>query len=157
MSPANGKLCGKNNRECYHCNVNNTAAHQSKLDHLTRLHQRNAQSRINHGSSQPPAKESGPPTGSPLAIAKTAMQSLQMRSETVGTTANRTPLVEGYVSETDCRPASRAPLHGRLPGLTTWARAEFAHESPTCGTTRVDDHAVSNTPLPKACSEPPGE
>jgi Rieske 2Fe-2S family protein len=95
---SNWKLVWENNRECYHCNVNHPQYIKANFDHY------NADDTIErvalHLNLVTERSE-----------AKWAAQGLQVRSETGMTefpdpdnniwyAANRTPLVDGYVSET---------------------------------------------------------
>jgi Rieske 2Fe-2S family protein len=95
---SNWKLVWENNRECYHCNVNHPQYTRANFDHY------NSDDTIERVAEELEAVTSRLET-------KLAAQGMTIRSETGMTPfpdpdhriwwgANRTPLVEGYVSET---------------------------------------------------------
>ncbi len=95
---SNWKLVWENNRECYHCNVNHPQYIKANFDHY------NADDTIPRVAERLKAVTS-------RLEAKLAAQGMSLRNETGMTkfpdpehgiwyAANRTPLVEGYVSET---------------------------------------------------------
>jgi len=109
---ANWKLVWENNRECYHCNLNHPQYIKANFDHY-------------NADDTTPQLRDRMTTASVELESKWAAAGIAPRSETGMTpfpdadrniwySANRTPLVEGYVSETmDGRAV--APLMGDYP------------------------------------------
>ena len=104
---ANWKLVWENNRECYHCNVNHPQYIKANFDHYNAD---DSSARVQASIAQATARSE----------AKWASEGLAVTHREAGMTlfpdkhwfsVNRTPLVDGYVSETmDGR--AKAPLMG---------------------------------------------
>jgi Rieske 2Fe-2S family protein len=141
---ANWKLVWENNRECYHCNVNHPQYIKANFDHYNAddLSER-IQSRIDAAVARSEAKWAA--AGLAVSHRRTGMTHFPDAESNCWYAANRTPLVEGYVSETlDGRQA--APLMGD-------------YTEPDVGTLRIRslpnlwlhascDHAVTTRVLP---------
>ena len=148
---ANWKLVWENNRECYHCNVNHPQYIKANFDHY------NADDTIPRIAERLKAVTT-------RLEAKLAAQGMSMRQETGMTefpdpdhsiwyAANRTPLVEGYVSETmDGKPV--APLMGdysdpdvgtlRIRSLPNfWIHASCDH----CVSVRLTPNGLTHTSI----------
>lgn len=106
---ANWKLVWENNRECYHCNVNHPQYIRANYDHYnaddTSPRIREAMQAVAERTAQT-WEAAGIPTH-----AQTGMTTFPDVERNIWFSANRTPLVDGWVSETmDGRPV--APLMG---------------------------------------------
>ncbi|MEX2307944.1 MAG: aromatic ring-hydroxylating dioxygenase subunit alpha [Pirellulales bacterium] len=107
---ANWKLIWENNRECYHCNVNHPQYIKANFDHYNAddLSER-IQSRIDSVVAR--SEEKWTAAGLALSHRRSGMAQFPDADRNGWFAANRTPLVEGYVSETlDGRQV--APLMG---------------------------------------------
>jgi Rieske 2Fe-2S family protein len=95
---ANWKLVWENNRECYHCNVNHPQYTKANFDHYnaddTSPRTRELMSRA---SAQVEAKWTA--SGIAATHKQTGMTIFPDAKQNIWYSANRTPLVEGYVSE----------------------------------------------------------
>ena len=141
---ANWKLVWENNRECYHCNANHPQYIKANFDHYN---DDDATSRIRDEMNAVIARSEQKWAAAGLAptYKQTGMTQFPDAGRNIWFAANRTPLVEGWMSESmDGRPV--APLMGDYPG-------------PDVGTLRVrtlpnfwnhasGDHAVSTRLLP---------
>ena len=108
--PANWKLVWENNRECYHCNVNHPQYIKANFDHFNAddLSER-VQSRIDKAVARSQEKWSA--AGLAVSHRRTGMTQFPDTERNCWFAANRTPLVDGYVSESmDGRQV--APLMG---------------------------------------------
>lgn len=110
---ANWKIVWENNRECYHCNVNHPQYIQANFDHYNADDtSERVQSQIDAAVSRSEAKWSA--TGLSVSHRQTGMTVFPDAERNCWFSANRTPLVDGYVSETmDGRQV--APLMGDYP------------------------------------------
>jgi Rieske 2Fe-2S family protein len=149
--PANWKLVWENNRECYHCNVNHPQYIKANFDHYNAD---DTSERIRGAIVTATAKQEGRWADQGLAAThtETGMCVFPDAAGKVWYSANRTPLVEGYLSETmDGRQV--APLMGD-------------YQAPDVGTLRMRtlpnfwnhsscDHGVSTrlTPLGRNATE----
>jgi Rieske 2Fe-2S family protein len=107
---ANWKLVWENNRECYHCNVNHPQYIKANFDHYnaddTSERIRNEMEKVIARSEQKWAA-----CGLAVTHKQTGMTLFPDAGSNIWYSANRTPLVDGYVSETmDGRQV--APLMG---------------------------------------------
>ena len=141
---ANWKLVWENNRECYHCNVNHPQYIKANFDHYNAddTNER-IQSRISKAVER--SEEKWAAAGLAVSHRQSGMVQFPDAERNCWFAANRTPLVEDYVSETmDGRQA--APLMGD-------------YTEPDVGTLRVRtlpnrwhhascDHAVTTRLLP---------
>jgi Rieske 2Fe-2S family protein len=141
---ANWKLVWENNRECYHCNVNHPQYIKANFDHYDAddMNER-VQARVDHVVARSEAKWAA--AGLAVSHRRSGMTEFPDVERNCWYAANRTPLVEGYVSETmDGRQA--APLMGD-------------YTDPDVGTLRIRtlpnmwnhsscDHAVTTRLLP---------
>jgi Rieske 2Fe-2S family protein len=141
---ANWKIVWENNRECYHCNVNHPQYIKANFDHYNSddTNER-IRSRINTAVAR--SEEKWQAAGLAVSHRQTGMVQFPDAERNCWYAANRTPLVEGYVSETmDGRQV--APLMGD-------------YTDPDVGTMRIRtlpnmwhhascDHAVSTRLLP---------
>ena len=108
--PANWKLVWENNRECYHCNVNHPQYIKANFDHFNAddMSER-IQSRIDQAVAR--SEEKWTAAGLAVSHRRAGMTQFPDVDRNSWFAANRTPLVEGYVSETmDGRQV--APLMG---------------------------------------------
>ena len=108
--PANWKLLWENNRECYHCNVNHPQYIKANFDHFNAddTNER-TQTRIERAVAR--SQEKWTSTGLAVSHHRGGMTQFPNAEKNGWFAANRTPLVEGYVSETmDGRQV--APLMG---------------------------------------------
>lgn len=142
--PANWKLVWENNRECYHCNVNHPQYIKANFDHFDAddINER-IQSRMDSAVARSEQKWSE--AGLAVSHRRTGMTQFPDAERNCWFAANRTALVEGYVSETmDGRQV--APLMGD-------------YQDADVGTMRIRtlpnmwhhascDHAVSTRVLP---------
>jgi Rieske 2Fe-2S family protein len=141
---ANWKIVWENNRECYHCNVNHPQYIKANFDHYNADDtSERIQTRI--GQAVARSKQKWAAAGLAVSHRRAGMTSFPELGANGWFSANRTPLVEGYVSETmdgrqvaplmgDYRDADVGTLRIRtLPNM--WLHA-------SC------DHAVSTRLLP---------
>jgi Rieske 2Fe-2S family protein len=148
---SNWKLVWENNRECYHCNVNHPQYIKANFDHY------------NADDAIPRVVERLKSVTTRLEL-KLAAQGMSLRNETGMTefpdpdhgiwyAANRTPLVEGYVSES-MDGQQVAPLMGdytdpevgtlRIRALPNfWIHASCDHSVAV----RLTPHGLSNTDI----------
>ena len=141
---SNWKLVWENNRECFHCNVNHPQYIRANFDHYnaddTSPAIREQMAGVVERSAAKWAAEGLAPTHQ-----RTGMTTFPDVENNIWYAANRTPLVDGYVSET-MDGAQVAPLMGD-------------YRDPTVGTFRIRtlpnfwnhsscDHAVSTRLLP---------
>jgi Rieske 2Fe-2S family protein len=111
--PANWKLVWENNRECYHCNVNHPQYIKANFDHFNAddISER-VQSRIDSVVAR--SQEKWSTAGLAVSHRRTGMTQFPDAERNCWFAANRTALVDGYVSETmDGRQV--APLMGDYP------------------------------------------
>jgi Rieske 2Fe-2S family protein len=107
---ANWKLVWENNRECYHCNVNHPQYIKANFDHY------NADDTIERIAQQLSlvtmrSEEMWSASGLAVSRTEAGMTEFPDPDQNIWYSSNRTPLVEGYVSETmDGRQV--APLMG---------------------------------------------
>lgn len=141
---ANWKLVWENNRECWHCNVNHPQYIKANFDHYN---PDDTPARVKDEIAEAVARSEAEWAAVGLAVShkQTGMTVFPDAGSKVWFSANRTPLVKGYVSETmDGRQV--APLMG-----------DYTHA--TVGTLRLRtlpnfwnhsscDHAVSTRLLP---------
>jgi Rieske 2Fe-2S family protein len=108
--PANWKLVWENNRECYHCNVNHPQYIKANFDHYNADDMtRRIQSRMEAAVTR--SEEKWSQAGLAVSHRRTGMAQFPDAERNCWFAANRTPLVDGYVSETmDGRQV--APLMG---------------------------------------------
>jgi Rieske 2Fe-2S family protein len=141
---ANWKLVWENNRECYHCNLNHPQYIKANFDHYNTD---DAAPRIREQMTQAAAKVEAKWAEAGLAATHkdTGMTTFPDAERNIWFSANRTPLVEGWVSETMDGQQS-APLMGD-------------YKDPDVGTLRMRtlpnfwnhsscDHGVSTRLLP---------
>lgn len=107
---ANWKLVWENNRECYHCNVNHPQYIKANFDHYNADDtSERIQGQIDAAVARSEAKWSA--EGLAVSHRKSGMTRFPDADANLWYSANRTPLVEGFVSETmDGQQA--APLMG---------------------------------------------
>ena len=96
---ANWKLVWENNRECYHCNVNHPQYIKANFDHYNAD---DTSERVRARISQAVARSEEKWAAAGLAVSHRRSGMTQFPDVEKGCwfAANRTPLVEGYVSET---------------------------------------------------------
>lgn len=141
---ANWKLIWENNRECYHCNVNHPQYIKANFDHYNAddINER-IQAQIDTAVTRSEAKLSA--AGLAISHRQSGMALFPDADRNCWFSANRTPLVEGYVSET-MEGKQVAPLMGD-------------YTDPDVGTMRIRtmpnlwhhsscDHGVSTRLLP---------
>ena len=141
---ANWKLVWENNRECYHCNVNHPQYIKANFDHYNAD---DTSERIQQRISSVVARSEQKWAAAGLAVShrQTGMTQFPDAERNCWYAANRTALVEGYVSET-MNGQQVAPLMGD-------------YTDPDVGTLRIRtlpnmwhhascDHAVSTRLLP---------
>jgi Rieske 2Fe-2S family protein len=141
---ANWKIVWENNRECYHCNVNHPQYIRANFDHFNADDTTSqAQAAIDNATLRSQKKWAA--SGLAVTHTRTGMTSFPACGSEGWFSANRTPLAEGYFSETmDGRQV--APLMGD-------------YSDPDVGTLRVRtmpnfwnhsscDHGVSTRLLP---------
>jgi Rieske 2Fe-2S family protein len=149
--PANWKLVWENNRECYHCNVNHPQYIKANFDHFNAD---DTSDRVRTAIDAATSRQESRWADQGLAAThtETGMCVFPDAANKIWYSANRTPLVEGYLSETmDGRQV--APLMGD-------------YQAPDVGTLRMRtlpnfwnhsscDHAVSTrlTPLSQCATE----
>ena len=141
---ANWKLVWENNRECFHCNVNHPQYIKANFDHY------NADDTIERVAEQlqrVTARSEAKWSAQGLAVtrAETGLTEFPDPENNIWYSANRTPLVDGYVSET-MDGQQVAPLMGDYPGpdvgtLRIRMLPNFWHHS-SC------DHSVSTRLTP---------
>jgi glycine betaine monooxygenase A len=141
---ANWKLVWENNRECYHCNVNHPQYIKANFDHYN-ADDTSDRVRADLGRALERSERAWAAQGLATTHRETGMTVFPDAERDLWFSANRTPLAEGYVSETmDGRMV--APLMG-------------AYQEPGVGTLRMRtlpnfwnhsscDHAVSTRLLP---------
>jgi Rieske 2Fe-2S family protein len=97
--PANWKIVWENNRECYHCNVNHPQYIRANFDHYNAddTNER-IQTRISTAVARSEQKWSA--AGLAVSHRRCGMTQFPNLEDDGWYSANRTPLVEGYVSET---------------------------------------------------------
>jgi glycine betaine catabolism A len=107
---ANWKIVWENNRECYHCNVNHPQYIKANFDHYNADDtSERIQSRIAQAVAR--SEEKWAAAGLAVSHRQSGMAQFPDAERNCWFAANRTPLVEGWVSETmDGRQA--APLMG---------------------------------------------
>ena len=141
---ANWKLVWENNRECYHCNLNHPQYIKANFDHYNAD---DTTARVREEIASAVAHNEGTWAAAGLGVThtQTGMAKFPDADNNVWFSANRTPLVEGYVSETmDGKQV--APLMG-------------GYQSADVGTLRIRtlpsfwnhsscDHSVSTRLLP---------
>ena len=141
---ANWKLVWENNRECYHCNANHPQYVKANFDHYnpddtTEGIRREIAAAVDRNEREWAA------SGLAVSHKQTGMTTFPNADRNLWFSANRTPLVEGYVSET-MTGRQVAPLMGD-------------YTRPTVGTLRIRtlpnfwnhsscDHSVSTRLLP---------
>lgn len=141
---ANWKVVWENNRECYHCNINHPQYIRANFDHYN-ADDTNERVRAEIARQANRSEAKWAAQGLSVTHKETGMTLFPDAERNIWFSANRTPLVDGYVSETmDGR--QKAPLMG-------------AYKEPDVGTLRVRalpnfwnhsscDHAVSTRLLP---------
>lgn len=141
---ANWKLVWENNRECFHCNVNHPQYIRANFDHYNADDTSpRVQKEIEAAVCR--SEEKWAAAGLAATHKQTGMTPFPDAENNIWFSANRTPLVEGYVSET-LNGQQVAPLMGDYP-------------DPDVGTLRIRtlpnfwnhsscDHAVSTRLLP---------
>ncbi|MEW6158495.1 MAG: aromatic ring-hydroxylating dioxygenase subunit alpha [Verrucomicrobiota bacterium] len=141
---ANWKLVWENNRECYHCNINHPQYIKANFDHFN-ADDTTPGIRQQIEAAVERSERKWASTGLSATHKQTGMTLFPDAENNIWYSANRTPLVEGYLSETmDGRPA--APLMGdyREPDVGTLrirSLPNFWNHS-SC------DHGVSTRLLP---------
>jgi glycine betaine catabolism A len=146
---ANWKLVWENNRECYHCNANHPQYIKANFDHFNAD---DATPRIREQMSAAVQRSESKWAASGLAVSRkdTGMTTFPDAERNIWYAANRTALVDGYVSES-MDGQQVAPLMGDYP-------------DPDVGTLRIRtlpnfwnhsscDHAVSTRLLPAGPQE----
>jgi glycine betaine catabolism A len=140
---ANWKLVWENNRECWHCNVNHPQYIKANFDHFNAD---DTPERVRRQIAEAVARSEAEWAAAGLAVShKRAGMTVFPDTDGVWFSANRTPLVDGFVSET---------LHGKqvAPLMGEYTQA-------TVGTLRLRtlpnfwnhsscDHSVSTRLLP---------
>ncbi len=110
---ANWKLVWENNRECYHCNVNHPQYIKANFDHFNADDtSERIQARIDRAVAH--SEEKWAATGLAVSHRQSGMTEFPNIGRNGWFSANRTPLVEGYVSET-MNGQQVAPLMGDYP------------------------------------------
>jgi Rieske 2Fe-2S family protein len=110
---ANWKIVWENNRECYHCNVNHPQYIKANFDHFDADDtSEQIQTRINRAVAR--SEEKWAAAGLAVSHRQTGMTPFPDADRNCWFAANRTPLVEGYVSET-MTGRQVAPLMGEYP------------------------------------------
>jgi Rieske 2Fe-2S family protein len=141
---ANWKLVWENNRECYHCNVNHPQYIKANFDHYNAD---DASDRIRTAIAEATARSHAKWAACGLAVThkETGIAVFPDPDRDLWYSINRTPLVEGYVSET-MTGRQVAPLMGQYtdPDVGTLrlrTMPNFWHHS-SC------DHSVSTQLVP---------
>ena len=107
---ANWKLVWENNRECYHCNVNHPQYTRANFDHYN-VDDTSPQIQERIGAAVRQSEEKWAASGLQITHKQSGMTPFPDPDHDIWYSANRTPLAEGYVSETmDGRQV--APLMG---------------------------------------------
>ncbi|MDP7274092.1 MAG: aromatic ring-hydroxylating dioxygenase subunit alpha [Planctomycetaceae bacterium] len=107
---ANWKIVWENNRECYHCNVNHPQYIQANFDHYN-ADDTTPQTQAAIDAASARSQEKWAASGLAVTHTRTGMTSFPACGPDGWFSANRTPLVDGYLSETmDGRQV--APLMG---------------------------------------------
>ena len=107
---ANWKIVWENNRECYHCNVNHPQYIKANFDHYNADDtSERIQARISTVVAR--SEEKWAAAGLAVSHRRSGMTQFPDVERNGWYSANRTPLVEGYVSET-MNGAQVAPLMG---------------------------------------------
>jgi Rieske 2Fe-2S family protein len=141
---ANWKIVWENNRECYHCNVNHPQYIKANFDHYNAddTNQR-IQSRIAEAVARSEQKWAA--AGLAVSHRQTGMTEFPSSGPTGWFAANRTPLVEGFQSETlDGRQS--APLMGDYTDADVGTLR--VRTLPNMWNHSSCDHAVSTRLLP---------
>lgn len=108
--PANWKLVWENNRECYHCNVNHPQYIKANFDHFD-ADDVNERIQMRMESAVARSEQKWSAAGLAVSHRRTGMTHFPDAERNCWFAANRTALVDGYVSETmDGRQV--APLMG---------------------------------------------
>ena len=141
---ANWKIVWENNRECYHCNVNHPQYIKANFDHYNADDtSERIQARI--GQAVARSEEKWAAAGMAVSHRQTGMTLFPDLGPNGWFAANRTPLVEGYVSETmDGR--QMAPLMGDY--LDADVGTLRIRTLPNMWLHASCDHAVSTRVLP---------
>ena len=142
---ANWKLVWENNRECFHCNANHPQYIKANFDHYNAD---DTSPRVREQISAVVSRSEAKWAAAGLAVShkQTGMTTFPDAERNIWYSANRTALVEGYVSES-MDGAQVAPLMGDYPDedvgtLRMRTLPNFWNHS-SC------DHAVSTRLLPK--------
>jgi len=107
---ANWKIVWENNRECYHCNVNHPQYIKANFDHFNADDtSERIQARIDQAVAR--SEEKWAAAGLAVSHRRSGMTEFPCIGPEGWYAANRTPLVEGYVSET-MEGRQAAPLMG---------------------------------------------
>ncbi len=110
---ANWKIVWENNRECYHCNVNHPQYIKANFDHFNADDtSERIQARIDATVAR--SEEKWAAAGIAVSHRESGMTPFPDAERNCWYAANRTPLVEGYVSET-MNGQQVAPLMGDYP------------------------------------------
>lgn len=141
---ANWKIVWENNRECYHCNVNHPQYIKANFDHYNEDDaSERVQARIKKAVAHSEEKWSS--AGLAVSHRRTGMTQFPDAERNCWYAANRTPLVEGYVSETmDGRQV--APLMGDYADVDVGTMR--IRTLPNMWHHASCDHAVSTRLLP---------
>lgn len=141
---ANWKLVWENNRECYHCDVNHPQYIKANFDHYN-ADDRSERIRREIAEAVQRSEEKWARAGLAVSHKETGMTLFPDAQKNIWYSANRTPLVQGYLSESmDGQPV--APLMGEYPSadvgtLRMRTLPNFWNHS-SC------DHAVTTRLLP---------
>jgi Rieske 2Fe-2S family protein len=141
---ANWKLVWENNRECYHCNVNHPQYIKANWDHYNAD---DATERVQQAVAAAVARSERHWAAAGLAVThrEAGMAPFPDAERNVWYSANRTPLVDGYLSESlDGRPV--APLMGDYPDHDVGTLR--IRTMPNCWNHSSCDHAVTTRLLP---------
>ncbi|MDC0936677.1 aromatic ring-hydroxylating dioxygenase subunit alpha [Pirellulales bacterium] len=96
---ANWKLVWENNRECYHCNANHPQYIKANFDHYN-ADDTNAQVQSQIDAAVARSEEKWAAAGLAVSHRKSGMTLFPDAERNIWYSANRTPLVDGWVSET---------------------------------------------------------
>ncbi len=147
--PANWKLVWENNRECYHCNTNHPQYIKANFDHYNAD---DTDARVQTALAEATARSQAKWAACGLAVThtETGMTLFPDVERDIWFSCNRTPLVDGYVSET-MTGQQIAPLMGDYPDadvgtLRIRTLPNFWNHS-SC------DHSVSTQLLPSGLRE----
>jgi glycine betaine catabolism A len=141
---ANWKLVWENNRECWHCNVNHPQYVKANFDHYNAD---DTSERVQQRIAQAVARSETEWAAAGLAVShkQTGLTLFPDAENQIWFSANRTPLVEGYVSETmDGKQV--APLMGDYTSATVGTLR--MRTLPNFWNHASCDHAVSTRLLP---------